>query len=46
MLAAELSHPQTPATYRKFGLFCIRQSYNLHREEWASIEWLLTGTLK
>ena len=46
MLAVDLSRPQTPATYRKFPLFSIRQCYNLHCDDWASTEWLLTGTLK
>jgi len=46
MLAVDMSHPQTPATYRKFALFSIRQCYNLHFDDWASREWLLTGTLK
>ena len=46
MLAVDMSHPQTPATYRKFALLSIRQCYNLHFDDWASTEWLLTGTLK
>jgi hypothetical protein len=46
MLAVDLSHPQTPAICLKFALFSIRQYCNLHCDEWASTEWLLTGTLR